>query len=132
MPFATRAFGLLTALFVMSPILDARAAPPEETRPSRGGTVPPSVGGFIPHVSCHMSQFSKELGYGVNPMGRNDSNAPLPIGTKIAWKPIGPLNWQDTGGGVHTLTKPLPPGGEERLDNGQFAYAKSCTATIVQ
>src|SRR3954469_2979120 len=51
MPFVARVCGLLAALFVMSPMHDARAAPPEQgaTRSSRGGSA--GVPGEILEVS---------------------------------------------------------------------------------
>jgi hypothetical protein len=111
-------------MFVLSPIHDARAAPPDQqgdTRSSRaaGVSVP---GGVVRPLSCRIEGATATVP-GANLYVRNESNAALPVGTKIQWKAI-----PETAVGVYTLGAPLPPGESKMLAK---VYDKSCTATIV-
>ena len=123
MPFATRVCGLLVALFAMSAMDDAGAAPPDQgdTRSSRGGTVS-VTGAVVRPLSCRIEGATATVP-GANLYVRNESNAALPVGTKIQWKAI-----PETAVGVYTLGVPLPPGESKMLAK---VYDKSCTATIV-
>src|SRR3954463_9150403 len=99
MPFASRVCGVLAAMVVMFAIHDTRAAPPDQqgdTRSSRGAGV--SVpGGVVRPLSCRIEGATATVP-GANLYVRNESNAALPVGTKIQWKAI-----PETAVGVYTL-----------------------------
>ena len=122
MPIASRVCGLLAAMFMMSAIHDARAAPPNQGGPTNTRGAGVSVGGVVRPLSCRIEGATPTVA-GADLYVRNDSNAALPAGTKIQWKAI-----PETAVGVYTLGVPLPPGESKMLAK---VYDKSCTATIV-
>ena len=83
----------------------------------------PGAGGIIRPLSCRIEGATATVP-GADLYVRNDSNAALPVGTKIQWKAI-----PESAIGVYTRGAPLLPAASKMLAK---VYDKSCTATIVK